>query len=90
MILISCIYHNQFYLSCSQDRRLSPEKLHTLRLIGLGGERLCQEVLLFLEQANSIALRELHLSYSAMQDEDVTQLLEYVYHVIVISYHDCY
>ena len=58
-----------------QERRLNPERLQTLRLLGLGGERLCQEVLLFLESANSIALRELHISYPAMQDEDVSQLL---------------
>ncbi|KAK3930791.1 Tonsoku-like protein [Frankliniella fusca] len=57
-----------------QDRRLNPDKLKNLYLIGLQGERLCQEIQLFLEQGSSISLRELHLSYSMMQDEEILLL----------------
>lgn len=58
-----------------EGRRLSPERLRKLILIGIEGEHLCQELILFLEQADSIALRELHLSYSSMKDEEFSLLL---------------
>ncbi|XP_034240435.1 tonsoku-like protein [Thrips palmi] len=58
-----------------EERRINPALLQNLYLIGLGGDRLCQELLLFLEHGNSVALRELHISYSSMQDEELRQLL---------------
>lgn len=58
-----------------EGRRLNPAVLQQLYLIGLKGDRLCQEVLLFMEHGNSIALRELHISYSSMQDEELRHLL---------------
>lgn len=58
-----------------KERRLNPERLKKLYLLGLQGERICQEILLFLEQGNSIALRELHLSYTKMQDEELVLLM---------------
>lgn len=59
----------------NKERRLNPEKLKHLYLSGVGGDGLCQEVVLFLEQGNSICLREIHLSYPNMQDGELSLLL---------------